>query len=61
MTQDWLLDSDLTIRWQVLRDLVHAPAGVVAAERARVITEGWSARLLTLRGERRFRSLFAGN
>ena len=38
---DWLLDSDPAIRWQVLRDLVHAPAGVVAAERARVATEGW--------------------
>ena len=31
---DWLLDSDPAIRWQVLRDLVHAPAEVVAAERA---------------------------
>jgi hypothetical protein len=35
----------------VLRDLVHAPAEVVAAERARVATEGWGARLLTLQGE----------
>jgi hypothetical protein len=32
---DWLLDSDPAIRWQVLRDLVHAPAEVVAAERER--------------------------
>jgi hypothetical protein len=48
---DWLLDSDPAIRWQVLRDLVHAPAGVVAAERARVATEGWGARLLALHGE----------
>jgi hypothetical protein len=48
---DWLLDSDPAIRWQVLRDLVHAPAGVVAAERARVATEGWGARLLALQGE----------
>ena len=30
---DWLLDSDPSIRWQVLRDLVDAPAEVVAAER----------------------------
>jgi|GEM_PF-5338231 len=45
---DWLLDSDPAIRWQVLRDLVHAPAEVVAAERARVATEGWGARLLAL-------------
>src|SRR5712691_1787950 len=48
---DWLLDSDPAIRWQVLRDLVHAPAEVVAAERARVATEGWAARLLALQGE----------
>ena len=47
---DWLLDSDPAIRWQVLRDLVHAPADVVAAERARVATEGWGGRLLPLQG-----------
>jgi hypothetical protein len=35
----------------VLRDLVHAPAEVVAAERARVATEGWGAGLLALQGE----------
>jgi hypothetical protein len=48
---DWLLDSDPSIRWQVLRDLVQAPADVVEAERARVATEGWGARLLALQGE----------
>jgi len=48
---DWLLDSDPAIRWQVLSDLVHAPAQVVAAERERVATEGWGARLLALQGE----------
>jgi hypothetical protein len=48
---DWLLDSDPAIRWQVLRDLVQAPAEAVAAERARVTTEGWGARLLALQGE----------
>ena len=47
---DWLLDSDPAIRWQVLRDLVDAPAEVVAAERARVLSEGWGARLLALQG-----------
>jgi hypothetical protein len=46
---DWLLDSDPAVRWQVLRDLTDAPADVVAAERARVATEGWGARLLALR------------
>src|SRR5436305_2795175 len=48
---DWLLDSDPAIRWQVLRDLLHAPAEVVAAERARVANEGWGARLLALQCE----------
>jgi hypothetical protein len=48
---DWLLNSDPAIRWQVLRDLARAPADVVAAERARVATEGWGARLLSLQGE----------
>ena len=46
---DWLLDSDPAIRWQVSRDLTEAPEDVVAAERARVATEGWGARLLALR------------
>lgn len=45
---DWLLDSDPAIRWQVLQDLQHAPAEQVAAERARVASEGWGARLLAL-------------
>src|SRR5687768_13011887 len=48
---DWLLDSDPAIRWQALRDLVHAPAEVVETERARVESEGWGARLLALQGE----------
>jgi hypothetical protein len=44
----WLLDSDPSIRWQVMRDLTDAPADEVAAERARVATEGAGARLLAL-------------
>ena len=45
---DWLLDSDPSVRWQVMRDLTDAPADAVAAERARVATEGAGARLLAL-------------
>jgi hypothetical protein len=45
---DWLLDSDPAIRWQVMRDLTHEPADVIAAERSRVAAEGWGARLLAL-------------
>ena len=48
---DWLLNSDPAIRWQAMRDLTDAPADRVAAERARVATEGWGARLLALRRE----------
>ena len=42
----WLLDGDPSIRWQVLAHLDHAPAEIVDAERRRVATEGWGARLL---------------
>ncbi len=48
---DWLLESDPAIRWQVFRDLVCAPGQVIAAERARVATEGWGARLLAIQGK----------
>jgi len=45
---DWLLDSEPSIRWQVLRDLTDAPADQVEAERAEIATEGWGAQLLAL-------------
>jgi len=43
---DWLLDADPSIRWQVMRDLTDTPREIVVAERARVSSEGWGARLL---------------
>lgn len=43
---DWLLDSDVALRWQVERDLAGAPEPVWRATRARVATEGFGARLL---------------
>jgi len=43
---DWLLDADASIRWQVMRDLTSTPVEVVHAERSRIATEGWGARLL---------------
>ena len=43
---EWLLDSDPSIRWQVMHDLLDAPADEVAAERARVAIQGWGADLL---------------
>jgi hypothetical protein len=42
----WLLDSDPSIRWQVMRDLTGEPAEVVADVRARIASEGWGAQLL---------------
>ena len=48
---DWLLDSDPSVRWQVMRDLTDAPAHEITAERARVATEGAGARLLALQAD----------
>jgi hypothetical protein len=45
---EWLLDSDVAIRWQVMRDLTDASDDDVETERARVAAEGWGARLLAL-------------
>ena len=44
----WLLDGDPAIRWQTLRDLVGAPADVVARNRSEVSRAGWASRLLAL-------------
>jgi hypothetical protein len=49
-TIDWLLESDPTIRWQVMRDLLDEPDAIVARERSRTSVEGWGARLLALQG-----------
>jgi hypothetical protein len=46
----WLLDSDPSIRWQTMQALTNASAEEVAAERAKVATEGWGAQLLALQG-----------
>ena len=44
----WLLDSDPSIRWQVMQDLIGAPVEEVVAERALVASTGLGARLLAL-------------
>ena len=46
----WLLDSDPSIRWQVMRDFTKEPDELVIAERQRVATQGWGAQLLALQG-----------
>ena len=48
---EWLLILHPSIRWQVMRDLTAASGEEVAAERAKVATEGWGAHLLALQGE----------
>jgi len=42
----WLLESDPSIRWQVMQDLIGAPAEEVARERERVAAHGAGATLL---------------
>src|SRR5580658_3120525 len=49
-TLRWLLDSDPSIRWQVMRDLTDASTDEIIAERLRVATEGSGAQLLALQG-----------
>jgi len=48
---EWLLESDPSIRWQVMRDLTDASSDAVAVERSRVAGEGWGAQLLSLQRE----------
>jgi len=50
-TVSWLLQSDASIRWQTLHDLIDAPESERAAERAKVETTGWGALLLSHQDE----------
>lgn len=47
----WLMDSDPAIRWQVQRDLLAALPAEYAAERAKVVAQGWGAGLLAAQRE----------
>ena len=47
----WLLDSDPSIRWQAMRDLTDAFDEEIAAERAKIATDGWGATLLGAQSE----------
>ncbi len=40
---EWLLDSNPSIGWLVMQDLIDEPDDVVAAERSKVASEGWVA------------------
>lgn len=48
---EWLLDADPAIRWQAMRDLLHAPDADIVAERGRVAVEGFGAHLLALQAD----------
>ena len=45
---DWLLDGDPSIRWRMHRDLLGSSETTVRDERAKVATEGWGAKLISL-------------
>jgi hypothetical protein len=45
---DWLLEGDPSIRWRVHRDLLGSSESTVRDERAKVATEGWGAKLISL-------------
>jgi hypothetical protein len=46
----WLLESDPAISWQAMRDLTNASPAAIAAERARVPSEGLGAEILAHQG-----------
>ena len=48
----WLLDSDPSLRWQVMRDVLDRPGEEVSRERARIAFEGHGARVLALQDAR---------
>ncbi|MBD3224219.1 MAG: hypothetical protein GF313_05780, partial [Caldithrix sp.] len=43
---DWLLEGDLAIRWQVIRDLLDSDQQTVQHERKQAALKGWGRRLL---------------
>ncbi|MDJ0960072.1 MAG: hypothetical protein QNJ88_05400 [Acidimicrobiia bacterium] len=43
---EWLLEGDPAVAWQTRRDLLDDAAGA-AADRERIATEGWGARMLS--------------
>ena len=43
----WLLDSDPSIRWQAMRDLLDLPASDYTPEREKVEHEGWGRELFS--------------
>lgn len=46
-TLNWLLDSDPSIRWQVLEGFTNSSKNKILSERKKVASEGWGAKLLS--------------
>jgi hypothetical protein len=44
----WLLEGDPSIRWRVHRDILANSASTVDAERAKIASEGWGGKLISL-------------
>jgi hypothetical protein len=44
----WLLEGDPSVRWRVHRDILASPASTVDAERAKIASEGWGGKLISL-------------
>jgi hypothetical protein len=47
---EWLLEGDSAVRWQVMRDLLGAPAAEWKRERARTVESGWVVDMLARQG-----------
>lgn len=47
----WLLESDPSIRWQVMKDLQKKDASLYSIERERLIENGWGSILLKLQDQ----------
>jgi hypothetical protein len=43
----WLMEGDVAIRWQVMRDLLGSRPEEWKAEKAKVVSTGWGARFLS--------------
>lgn len=50
-TITWLLDSDPSIRWQVMKDLQELDEAAYSIERQKLTDIGWCARLLSLQDQ----------
>ena len=50
-TVSWLLEGDVSIRYQVMRDLIASEDKATEKERQKVAAEGWGNRLLSFQDE----------